>query len=392
MKRMLLSVVMMSVILGGFTFAQSEADQVYIKAMQAASPTEKARLLKEYISQYAGKGNQYDSYAYANLSILQYQTKQFNAETIGLAEKAIAGGGIDDQMKGTLLTFIADISIKTGQFDKAKSAAQQCIQHAAMAKGKEAEAGNAAAWAKLAGGGHYLMAQAQEKSGNIQGALESYNQSYTILKAPAILGEVKKIGKSYYDAQKYAEAEPIFRYLAGTGLDSESLTILAQILNKQGKEAEALQMFKDMYAKNKSGSMAYNIGIMLANEAKTNPAVVNDAVSFLLDASFLNPQKSQQCMDIARSLFFSQDKEWNNRIKLMEESQTLITDWTKTINTKFGDKSEDDLTSDERREYRKLKEMIDKETVTLNGLQAQAKSGSGKFDALVAAAKRRVGK
>ncbi|MCX6567049.1 MAG: hypothetical protein NTW38_11630 [Candidatus Aminicenantes bacterium] len=391
MKRMLLSAVVLSVILGGFTFAQSEADQFYIKAMQTSSPAEKARLLKEYVSQYAGQGNQYDGYAYANLSILQYQAKQFNTETIGFAEKAITSGKIDDQMKGTLLTFIADINIKTGQFDKAKIAAQQCIQHAATAKAKEAEAGNTA-WAKLAGGGHYLMAQALEKSGDINGALESYNQAYMILKAPVILGEVKKIGKTYYDAQKYAEAEPVFRYLAGTGLDSESLTILAQILNKQGKQAEALQMFKDMYAKLKSGSMAYNIGIMLANEAKSNPAVVTDAVSFLLDASFLHPQKSQQCMDIARSLFFSQDKEWNSRIKLLEESQTLITDWTKTINTKFGDKSEDDLTSDERREYRKLKEMIDKETVTLNGLQTQMKAGSGKFDTLVAAAKKRVGK
>jgi len=392
MKRMLLTVVLMSLVLGGIAFAQSEADQVYIKAMQSNSPVEKAKLLKDYISQYAGKGNQYDSYAYANLGILQYQAKQFNNETIGLMEKAIAAGGIDDMMKGTLLTFIADLSLKTNQFDKAKSCAQQCIQFAAAAKGKEAEAGNATAWAKMAGGGHYLMAQALEKSGDIKGALEAYNQAFMILKAPAILGEVKKIGKTYYDAGKFAEAEPVFRYLSGTGLDSESMTILAQILDKQGKKDEAKQIFTDMYAKNKTGAMAYNIGIMLANEAKTNPAVTDDAVAFLLDASFLDPKRSKQCLDTARYLFFSQDKEWNSRIKQMEESQALVKDWTNTINTKFGDKGEEDLTPDERREYRKLKELIDKETVTLNALQTQMKSGSGKFDALVAAAKRRTGK
>lgn len=392
MKRMWLTVVMMSLVLGGIVFAQSEADQIYIKAMQAGNPAEKTKLLKEYISQYAGKGNQYDSYAYANLGILQYQAKQFNNETIGLMEKAIAAGGIDDQMKGTLLTFIADLGIKTKQYDKTKTAAQQCIQHAAAAKNKEAEAGNAATWTKMTGGGHYLMAQAQEKSGDIKGALESYNKAYSILKTPAILGEVKKIGKTYYDAGKYAEAEPIFRYLSGTGLDSESMTILAQILNKQGKQSEALQMFKDMYAKNKTGAMAYNIGIMLANEAKTNPAVTMNAVEFLLDASFLDPKRSKQCLDTARYLFFSQDKEWNSRIKAAEESQTLIKEWTDTINTKFGDKSEGELTPDERREYRKLKELIDEETVTINNLQAQMKAGSGKFDALVAAAKKRTGK
>jgi len=392
MKRMLLTVVLMSLVLGGIAFAQNEADQVYIKAMQASSPVEKAKLLKDYISQYAGKGNQYDSYAYANLGILQYQAKQFNNETIDLMEKAIAAGGIDDMMKGTLLTFIADLSLKTNQFEKAKNCAQQCIQHAAAAKGKEAEAGNAAAWTKMAGGGHYLMAQALEKSGNIKGALDSYNQAFITLKAPAILGEVKRIGKTYYDAGKFAEAEPVFRYLAGTGLDSESMTILAQILDKQGKKDEAKQIFTDMYAKNKTGAMAYNIGIMLANEAKTNPAVTDDAVAFLLDASFLDPKRSKQCLDTARYLFFSQDKEWNSRIKQMEESQALVKDWTNTINTKFGDKGEEDLTPDERREYRKLKELIDKETVTLNALQTQMKSGSGKFDALVAAAKKRVGK
>jgi len=392
MKRICLTLVMMSLILGGIAFAQSEADEAYVKAMQSANPTEKAKLLKDYISQYAGKGNQYDSYAYANLGILQYQAKQFNNETIGLMEKAIASGGVDDQMKGTLLTFIADLGIKTSQFDKAKTAAQQLLQHAAAAKNKEAEAGNAATWTKMTGGAHYLMAQAQEKSGDIKGALESYNLAYTTLKAPAVLGEVKKIGKTYYDAGKYAEAEPVFRYLAGTGLDSESMTILAQILNKQGKQAEALKMFKDMYAKNKTASMAYNIGIMLANEAKTNPAVTNDAVEFLLDASFLDPKKTKQCQDTARYLFFSQDKEWNSRIKLVEESQGLIKEWTDTINTKFGDKGEEELTPDERREYRKLKELIDKEMVTVNNLQAQMKAGSGKFDALVAAAKKRTGK
>ena len=36
--------------------------------------------------------------------------------------------------------------------------------------------------------------------------------------------------------------------------------------------------------------------------------------------------------------------------------------------------------------------MIDKETVTLNNLAAAAKAGQGKFDALVAAAKKRTGK
>jgi hypothetical protein len=77
---------------------------------------------------------------------------------------------------------------------------------------------------------------------------------------------------------------------------------------------------------------------------------------------------------------------------MIDESQALIKEWTDAINSKYGDKSEEDLTPDERREFRKLKELIDKETVAVNNLVAQMKAGSSKFDALVASAKKRVGK
>jgi hypothetical protein len=393
MKRFLLTAVVASIFLGGIAFAQNDADMLYIKAMQAKAPAETVKLLKEYISQHAGKGNQYDNYAYANLCVLQYRLKQYGAETISLGDKAIAAGGIDDMMKGTILSAQADMYLKANQFDKAKTSAQQAIQHANASKGKEAEAGNAKTWTQLIGASYYIMAQAQEKSKDIKGALDSFNKAYETLKSTAILGEVKKIGKSYYESDKFAEAELVFRYLAGTGKDSESMTILAQILSKQGKSAEALQMFKDMYAKNKTGAMAYNIAIMLNNEAKTNPALTKEAISFLLDASLLNgPPKSKQCLDNARFLFLSQDKEWNDRIKLIEESQALINGWTKTINTKFGEKSENDLTPDERREYRKLMDLITKEQAVVEGLVAKQQAGSGAFDALVAAAKKRTGK
>jgi hypothetical protein len=386
MKRILLLTVCFSLFLGGMAFAQS-ADEVYIKAMQAQNMAEKTKLLKEYVSQYAGKGNKYDNYAYANLCLLQYQAKQFNAETIGLAEKAIAAGGLDDLMKGALLSTITDIYLKTNQYDKVKTSAQQVIQHANAVKGKEAEAGNAKKWTQTIGVAHYLSAQAMQKSGDINGALQAYNQAYTITKDPAVLVEVKKIAKTYYDAGKMAEAEQVYRFLAGTGKDPESFTILPQILAKQGREAEALQMFKDMYAKNKSAGLAYNMAIMFNNAGKTD-----EAVNYFLDAYFLDSRGMKQCQDMARSLFFKQDKEWNNRIKLAEESQGLIKDWTDQINKKFGEKSEEELTPDERREYRKLKELIDKETITLNNLVNQMNAGSGKFNALVAAAKKRTGK
>ena len=235
MKRILLLTVCLSLFLGGTAFAQS-ADEVYIKAMQAKDAAEKTKLLKEYVSLYAGKGNKYDNYAYAYLCLLQYQAGQNTADTIGLAEKAIAAGGLDDLMKGSLLFAIADINLKSNQFDKAKAAAQQVIQHANAAKVKEAEAANAKTWNLTIGRAHYLTAQALEKSGDINGALEAYNQAYTVTKDGAVLvRSQERSAKGIYDSGKFVQAEPVFRYLAGTGKDQESLTILAQILRQAGQ-------------------------------------------------------------------------------------------------------------------------------------------------------------
>ena len=195
------------------------------------------------------------------------------------------------------------------------------------------------------------------------------------------------------DAKKYAEAEKVYRFLAGTGKDPDSIRIIADIMVQSGRKAEALQMFKDMYAKKKTGDMANNIGILLAQESKTNPAVIPEAVNYLLEASLLlqNQGQAQKARNLAEGLFMSQDKEWNNRVKAIQESQKLIDDWTKTINTKFGDKSEDELTPDEKREYRKINEVMEKEKKIVEGIQAQQKATMARLETLLAQAKQRIG-
>jgi RNA polymerase-interacting CarD/CdnL/TRCF family regulator len=97
-------------------------------------------------------------------------------------------------------------------------------------------------------------------------------------------------------------------------------------------------------------------------------------------------------MNIAQSIFFSQDKEWNNRVKEIQESNKLIEDWAKTLNTKYKDKGEDDLTPDEKREFRRLNESIDKEKKIVEGIQAQQKATMDGFNKAVAEAKTRNGK
>jgi len=133
----------------------------------------------------------------------------------------------------------------------------------------------------------------------------------------------------------------------------------------------------------------------MAKEAKTNLNMTNDAVRFLLDAAVLgtkNPKQSQQAMEIAQGLFFAQDKEWNNRVRAIQESNKLVEEWVKTLNTKFKDKNEDELTSDEKREFRRLNENITREKKIVEGIQAQQKATMDAFQKLLNEAKSRNGR
>jgi tetratricopeptide (TPR) repeat protein len=388
MKKAILSAIVAAIFLSGGAYGQSESDQAYIKAMTANTPAERVTLLKDFLAKYAGKGSQYENFANANLCLIGWQGKT-EQETIGYGEKALALGGLDNVVKCQVMMNVADQFNKQGQGDKAKSYASQLIQAATEAKAKEPEAAN---WNAMIGAGHYLTAQALDKAKDVKGALASYMTSYGILKDAKILADVKKLAKALYDAKNYADAEQAFRTLAQANpKDAESQALIAQCLYKAGKVDEAMALWKESFAKSKSGDLAYNIGITLAKEAKTNPAVTNDAIRYLLDAAFLSPAKSKEARALAESLYFSSDKEWNNRVKLMQESKALIDDWVKTINTKFGDKSEEDLTPDQKREYRKIKESIDKEQKVLDDLNAKQKAGVEGFNKILEGEKQKLG-
>ncbi|MCX6559529.1 MAG: hypothetical protein NTZ26_03350 [Candidatus Aminicenantes bacterium] len=394
MKKALLTAVILSVVLSGFAFAQNEADQAYAKAMTANTPQEKATLLKAYIASFAGKGGQYDNFAYAFCFEAMVASGNIGAEALGYGEKALTMPGLDDDLRGKTMMTLASIYVKSAATaEKAKAYAGQLIQHAAAAKAKEGA--NVALWNQMTGAGHYITGQAALAVKDYKTAVDSYFQAYNILKNAKILDEIKKAGKALYDAKNYAEAEKLYRATYAVLKDSESLSQLSQSLYNQGKSAEALTMFKEAYAKNKTGETAYNIGVTLAREAKTNPSVTNDAIRYLMDAGILgtkNAKQAQQAVQIAQSLFFSQDKEWNNRVKAIEESNKLTAEWTKTLNTKFGEKSEDDLSSDEKREFRRLNENLAREKKIVEGIQAQQKATMDAFQKLVDEAKRRNGK
>ena len=288
MRKTVLTIIAIAFALSGLAQAQSECDTLYIKAMQANAPAERAKLLKDFLASCSGKGSQYEGFANAFLCTGQFP--KTDQEALSYGEKALALGGLDETIKSEVIMTLAAVFNKTGNVEKTKTYAQQLIQVGTEGKAKQPEG---AGWNKLIGIGHFLLGQAKQKSNDVAGALESYQSAYGLLNDTAILVEVKKMGKGFMDAKKYAEAEKVYRYLAGTGKDPDSIRIVADILAQTGRKGEALQMFKDMYAKKKTGDMANNIGILLAQESKTNPAVIPEAVNYLLEASLLLQNQGQ---------------------------------------------------------------------------------------------------
>jgi len=391
MKKAVLGIIAFSLAFGGLALAQDECDQLYIKAMTANSPAERATLLKDFLAKCGGKGNQNENFANANLCLIPHPGKT-EQETINYGEKAIQLGGLDDLTKCQVLTTLAAVYLKQHP-DKAKTYANQVIEAARAAKAKETEAANANQWNKLIGGGYYVLGQAQEKAQDNKSAIDSYLNSYNILKNAKIIAEIKKVGKTAYEAKAYADAEKAFRaaYQANPK-DTESLNLVAHCLYRSGKTDEALTMMKESYAKNKNGDMAYNIGIILAKQAgSSNPTLNTEALRYLLEAGLTSPTYSKKASELAQSMFFRADKEWNNRVTAIQESTKLIEDWTKTFNSKFEGKNVDDLTSDQKREFRRLNENIEKENKILEKLQAEQKVTLDKYQKLLDEAKARLG-
>jgi len=388
MKKVFLGTIALILLFGGLALAQSECDQLYVKAMTANSAPERATLLKDFLAKCGGKGNQYENFANAYLCTLS-KTEQ---DIVNYGEKAIQLGGLDDLTKSQVLTYLANVYAKNNP-EKAKNYANQIIDIARAAKAKESEAANAGQWNNLIGGGYYILGQAQEKAKDNKSAIDSYLNSYNILKNAKIIAEIKKLGKTAYEAKAYADAEKAFRaaYQANPK-DTDSLALVAQCLYRAGKTDEALTMMKESYAKTKNGDTAYNIGIILAKQAgSSNPTLNTEALRYLVEASLTSPTYSKKAGELARSMFLGADKEWNNRVKTIQESSKLIEDWTKTFNSKFEGKNVDDLDSDQKREFRRLNENIEKENKILEKLQAEQKTTMDKFQKLIDEAKARLG-
>ncbi len=391
MNRTLWTTTICVLVFAGFLTAQNPADEAYLKAMQISDSCQKVQALKSFLAQYGGQGSKYENYAHAYICLEPCKTTS-PQDAIQAGEKALTMPGLDANTKLALIATLPTLHMKLNQFDKAKQSAQRLIEAGNSTKNTDPAKGD-----QLIGAGYYLIAQAAEKAKDYGGAAEAYIKAYGLLKAPQIAADLKKLGKSLYDAKNFEGAEKIYRQFYASAKDAESAIILAQTLNNMGKTDEALAIYREAYARKKTGELAQNIGILLNTKSKTNPALAKEAMGMFLEAHALYPSgsnKSQQCFQYAQSIYFhnGEGANYNALVSKIQEHNKAVEQLTKNYNERFGDKNPDELRGSERNTMRKLQEAIEEEKAAIAKLQAEQQSYMDRFNQLVAQAKSKLGK
>jgi tetratricopeptide (TPR) repeat protein len=393
MKKTALTSLIMILFISASLSAQIAANDEYIKAMTTPNAAQRVKLLKEYLAKYAGKGTQYENFVYATLCVTNYAGKTAR-EIIEYGEKALALGGLDDLTKCNILLTVSAVYSERGQnLEKAKNYASQVVQIAKASKNNNSSDATPEQWNKFIGAGYFTHGQALEKSKYLKEAVDSYINSYNILKNAQIANSLKKLGKSLYDIRFYRDAEKAFKIPVSVLKDFASYAFYAKSLYRNNKKEEALKYFKLAYEKQKSGEMAFYVGIILADKVKSNPSVSEEAIRYLLDASFLSAANSKKAMELAESIFFTSAKnsKYNENVKDLQRRTKRLEDLTNKFNKKFGEKDEEDLSDAEKREMDDMLKEIEFDEMDIQEIEAEQKVFLEKFNKLIEETKQRLG-
>jgi len=393
MKKTALITIIMILFISASLSAQTVANDEYIKAMTTPNAAQRVKLLKEYLAKYAGKGTQYENFVYATLCVTNYSGKTAR-ESIEYGEKALALGGLDDLTKCKVLITVSGIYSQRGQnLEKAKNYASQVVEIAKASKNNNSSDATPEQWNQFIGAGYFTHGQALEKSKYLKEAVDSYINSYNILKNVQIATSLKKLGKSLYDIRFYRDAEEALKIPVSVLKDFASYALYAKSLYKNKKKEEALKYFKLAYGKQKSGEMAFYVGIILADKVKSDPSVSQEAIRYLLDASFLSAANSKKAMGLAESIFFTSAKnsKYNENIKELQRRGKKLEELTDKFNKKFGEKDEEDLSDAEKREMDDMLKEIEFEEKDIQEIEAEQKVILEKFNKLIQETKQRLG-
>lgn len=393
MRKAILSSLMVVLVLTAYLPAQdNDCNESYIKAMTANSVTERYNLLKSWVANCAGKGTQYENFAYAALATLPVKERSAQ-ETVDYGEKALSLGGLDDSSKyQVLISAASGYIVLEKNLQKAKDYAGQAIQIAQTNMKKGPDAGDPAQWNQLIGAGYYVQGQALEKENNLKGAVTAYISSYNILKNKQIIAPLAKIGQSLYNDKSYADAEKALNLSASVLKDFGSTALYAKCLHRAGKKNEALTQYKLAYSKQRNGEIAYNIGLILAADIQNNGGDTDEAIRYLLEASFLSEANTKQAMSLAEQLYFNyKDKSYNEKVKQLGEKSKELENLTSEFNKKFGEKEEEELSEAEKTEMDSMLKKIEGLQKEIETLQTDQAAALEKFNQLVSQTKQRLG-
>jgi hypothetical protein len=383
MKRTLIAIVTLGFLCAGLAVAQSP-DEEYLKAMQLSDNCQKVQALEAYLAKYAGQGTTNEHWAYAYYCLTPCASK--NApKAAEYGEKALGMAGIDGATKLQLMVAVPQLYYSAGQTDKADAAAHKLID---FGKGlSDAKTGS-----QLHATGYFLIGSSAEKAGDNVKATENYILAYNAYKDPEIVKKVRSLADKLYKAQKFAEAEQVLRKFYAADQGPESATVLGQTLYKQGKAGEALAIYREAYAKKRTGGLAQNIAIILNAQVKTDPSKTAEAIDANIEAGLLNTAQQKNFFGHAQNLFVGQDKELAASYGKIEEHNKAIEEFTKTYNSKVEGKSEDDLSEADKRILKQLDANIEAEKQAIEKIQAGQKGVLDKFNARVAQVRQRLGK
>jgi len=373
-----------------------EANQDYIKAVTTPNQVQQYKLLKEWLSKYAGKGSQYESFVYAQLCLLDLTVVKEKSvkETIEFGEKAIQLGGLDDLTLVRIYITVSEGYRMLGyNLEKAHQYAAQAIQLSHKNTKQTPEDQSAAQWKNLLGAGLYVQGKIFEKEKKHKDALDPLIQSYNILKNKQIITDLTKVGKVLYEYQYFSEAEKAFKVTCQALNDYANCVFYANALYRNKKKDDSLKYYEKAYMMKKTGEIAYIIGVQYAKKAEENAAYIDKAIKTLLEASFLSPKKSKQAMKLAEHLFFNskEDLNYNENIKEIQEISKKLEDLTETFNKKFGEKAEEELNEKEKQEMKEILDQIEKEKKAVEKIQAEQTAALEKFNSLIERTKREMG-
>jgi hypothetical protein len=140
----------------------------------------------------------------------------------------------------------------------------------------------------------------------------------------------------------------------------------------------------------KTGEIAYNIGILLAPQAKNDSTLAEETIQYLLNASFLSPANSKNAMQLAESLYFNLNPEYNDKVKTLQAKSKNLAQLTNTFNDKFGEKDEEDLSDAEIKEMDSILAKIESEQKSIEKLQEEQQVTLAAFNQLIEQTKQNL--